>query len=116
MIVDSKGNPMSLDKNRLLIELSKTIRDINYDIINPSISTLNVEGLQPVLELVARARAEYLKTMHDLANSVGEGLPSAEQIGELKASRELFEEVLSGAQALEAAVERGYLDVATRKK
>ncbi|OUS26188.1 hypothetical protein A9Q99_19480 [Gammaproteobacteria bacterium 45_16_T64] len=107
---------MSLDKNRLLIELSKTIRDINYDIINPSISTLNVEGLQPVLELVARARAAYIKNMHDLATDVGDGLPNKKQLENLKASRELFEEVLSGAQALEAAVERGYLDVSSRKK
>ena len=33
---------MSIDKNRLLLEQSKTISDINYDIINPSISDRNL--------------------------------------------------------------------------
>lgn len=106
---------MSIDKNRLLLELSKTIRDINYDIINPSISALNVGELQPILELVARARAAYLKEMYDLANDVGDGLPSKQQMTKLVKAREMFEELLSAAQAVEAAVERGYLDVAGRQ-
>lgn len=107
---------MSLDKNRLLLELSKSIRDINYDIINPTISTLNVGELQPILELVARARAAYLKQMHDLAKDVGEGLPTQKQLDQLKESREMFEELLSGAQAVEVALERGYLDVDERQE
>ena len=106
---------MSIDKNRLLLELSKTISDINYDIINPSISALNVEGLQPILQLVARARAAYLKEMYDLANDVGDALPSKQQMTKLVKSREMYEELLSAAQAVEVAVERGYLDVEGRQ-
>ncbi len=110
---------MSIDRNRLLLELSKTIGDINYDIINPSISALNVEELQPILQLVARARARaraaYLKEMYDLANEVGDSLPSKQQMTKLIRSREMYEELLSGAQAVEVAVERGYLDVESRQ-
>ena len=102
---------MSIDKNRLLLELSKSIRDINYDIINPSISDVNMEELAPILEMVARSRAVYLTDMYDLAKNVGDGLPTKEQMLKLRESREMFEELLHAAQAVEVAVERGYLGV-----
>ncbi len=94
---------MSTENNRLLLELDKTIREINRRVINPEIPELNLEDLNPVMELVARARSIYLKELFDMA--------SPDQLKQLRYLRLSFEELREGAQALEAAIQRGYLDV-----
>jgi hypothetical protein len=102
---------MSTENNRLLLELDKTIREINRRVINPEIPELNLEDLNPVMELVARARSIYLKELFDMATVVGDGMPSPDQLKQLRYLRLSFEELREGAQALEAAIQRGYLDV-----
>jgi hypothetical protein len=51
---------MSTENNRLLLELDKTIREINRRVINPEIPELSLNDLNPIMELVARARSNYL--------------------------------------------------------
>lgn len=97
------------DNNRLLLELSKNLRDINYDILHPILPDLDIEDLEPVLRLVARARGAYIKEIFDLASVSKDELPSPEQIQQLKQLRETFEELLNGAQALETTLQRGYI-------
>lgn len=102
---------MSTENNRLLLELDKTIREINRRVINPEIPELNLEDLNPIMELVARARSNYLKELFDMATVVGDSMPSPDQLKQLRYLRLSFEELREGAQALEAAIQRGYLDV-----
>lgn len=103
---------MSVDNNRLLLLLEKAVRDTNRDILNPTIKALKIDDLTPVLELVARARADYLKELFDVAAEHPDNLPSEERIGHLKRHRERYQELVSASQALETAIERKYLDVA----
>ena len=104
---------MSQDKNRLLMEIEHAIRAINHQVINPQISELTIDDLRPVLYLVANARARYLKALVELgAHEQGaEGRPDAAQFDQLRRLREEYDELVSGAQALETAIQRGYLDV-----
>lgn len=99
------------DKNRLLLEIDKTIREVNRDVINPAIPELKVDDLRPAINLVARARAAYLSEFMQLADAASDGLPTLEQIKKLRYLHQTFEELVSGMQALQAAIERRYLDV-----
>lgn len=100
-----------MSNNRLLLELNKSIKDLNQSIINPEIKELKLQDLAPVIEMVARARAAYLKQMFEMANNLEGKPPSTEQLKRLQHLRVSFEEVSKGSQALETAIERGYLDV-----
>lgn len=100
-----------LDHNRLLLEIDNRIRELNRRIINPVIPELALDDLSPVLKLVAMARAAYLKELFDLAGVVGEQIPSPGQVTKLSHLRTTYEELVTGVQALESAIERGYLDV-----
>ncbi|MCW8932830.1 MAG: hypothetical protein OQL19_21645 [Gammaproteobacteria bacterium] len=100
-----------LDINRLLLQFEKAVREINREEINPKIPELKLEGLNPVVQMVARARARYLKGLFDLSNVLDGELPAPEQIKKLKSLRETYEELVEASKALETAIERGYLDV-----
>ncbi len=102
----------SLDNNRLLLEIDRSLRTLNQEIINPELPELTLDGLTPVLAMVARSRALYLKELLELSNIVKEGVPSPKQIAKLTNLRKSYEELAKASQALETAIERGYLDVA----
>ena len=101
----------SLDKNRLLLEMDKSISDLNREIINPAIPELQLKELQPVITLVAMARKEYLKALFDIAAECPSALPTPQQVARLAELRSSYEELLAGARAMETAIERGYLDI-----
>ena len=67
--------------------------------------------MRPVLCLVAPARARYLKALFDLGAGVQDGTPTDSQFAELKKLRVEYEELVTGAKALETALQRGYIDV-----
>ena len=104
---------MNQDINRLLMELERSMRTINHEVINPEITELTIDGLRPVLCLVANARARYLKALFDLGASEKEsgGRPTEAQFDELRQLRLEYDELVNGAKALETAIQRGYLDV-----
>jgi len=102
---------MPTDNKRLLLELDNAIREINRQVINPEIPELSLEDLHPVMELVAKARSNYLKRLFDITAAVDEEMPSTEQLKQLRLLRLTFEELREGSQALTTAIERGYLDV-----
>jgi hypothetical protein len=101
----------SSDNNRLLLEIDKSIRELNREVINPAIDKLMIDDLKPAMTLVARSRAEYLKELFDLASVVGDDLPSPDQITHLRKLRMTYDELVAAAKALNTAIERGYLDV-----
>ncbi len=100
-----------LDINRLLLQFEKAVREINREEINPRIPELKLSELNPVVQMVAKSRARYLKGLFDLASITGEHIPTPEQIKKLKVMREAYMELVEGSKALEVAIERGYLDV-----
>ncbi|MET0090485.1 MAG: hypothetical protein ABW068_10785 [Candidatus Thiodiazotropha sp.] len=101
----------SNDNNRLLLELDKALRELNREVINPVIPKVTISGMKPVMAMVARSRAEYLKELFDLSSVAGSDLPSPDQINHLRNLRLTYEELVAAAKALNTAVERGYLDV-----
>jgi hypothetical protein len=103
-------------KNRLLLEISNSKRCINQETINPEIPELTLDDLKPVMKMVAVARANYLQHLFSISKTAGDDGPSVDDIKRLKNLRLIYEELSSGAQALEAAIERGYLDVSQADK
>jgi hypothetical protein len=97
--------------NRLLLEISNGIRRINRETINPEIPELTLDGLKPVMQMVADARSRYLQQLFAVSKTAGEEGPSVDDIKRLKNLRLIYEELSSGARALQTAIERGYLDV-----
>ncbi len=89
-----------LDVKRLLMQLEKSIREINHDIINPEIAELKLNDLGPVVTMVAQARANYLKVLFEMANKSETERPDAAQINRLKQFRMTYEEQPKDAVAL----------------
>lgn len=103
---------MSTETNRLLMELERVMRNVNTEVINPRIPELHMDDLKPVLEIVAIARAEYLTGLFALPKDLQEDQPpSDDDIKKLRRLRVRYEELMEGAKALEAAIQRGYLDI-----
>ena len=102
---------MAVENNRLLLMIEKSLRDINRDTINPLFNELKIDDLTPVLNLVARARADYLKKLFEIAERHPDGLPTVDDINELKDIRMRYQELVTASQALETAIERNYLEV-----
>lgn len=98
------------DSNRLLLELEKLRRDVNREIMNPAIAELSVETMRPVITMAAQARRAYLQELISIAQLSPE-IPSHEQISMLARQREAYEELRAAVNALETAIDRGYLDV-----
>jgi hypothetical protein len=98
------------DSNRLLLELEKIRRDVNREIMNPSIPELSVDSIQPVITMAARARLSYLQELIEIAK-ISPDTPSHEQIAMLARRREAYDELRAAVNALETAINRGYLDV-----
>ena len=100
-----------LDVKRLLLQFEKSVREINREEINPEISELKLADLNPLILMVAHARARYLKALFDIANASSGDIPSPEQMKKLQQCRETYEELAEGSKAVEIAIEHGYLDV-----
>lgn len=107
---------MNQDINRLLLELERHMRSVNREIINPQITELTIDDLDPVLRLVADARARYLRAFFDLGAQVDGEPPSDAQVAELRRLRTGYEELMTAARELEQAIQRGYLDVTDSSK
>jgi hypothetical protein len=101
------------DNNRLLLVLERTITQLNRETINPVFPHIGVDDIAPVMNMVARSRAAYLKELFDIGEISGDSVPTPEQIHKLRQLRESYEELVHASQALETAIQRGYLDVKT---
>ncbi|WP_439101794.1 hypothetical protein [Congregibacter sp.] len=98
------------ESKRLLLELEKIRRDVNREIMNPAIPELSVEDIRPVITMASRARLSYLQELIDISK-ISREIPSHEQISMLARRREAYEELRAAVNALETAIDRGYLDV-----
>ncbi|WP_114418216.1 hypothetical protein [Marinospirillum perlucidum] len=102
---------MQTMKNRMLIELERIRKDINREVINPLVPELSLADLGPLLTMVANARAQYVKTLLDLAQSTEGEAPQVEQVQALRDQRFIFEELVAATNALETVIQREYMDV-----
>ncbi|PIW27111.1 MAG: hypothetical protein COW30_11475 [Rhodospirillales bacterium CG15_BIG_FIL_POST_REV_8_21_14_020_66_15] len=96
------------------MEMHDILRDINRTTIHELVPNLSVAELKPYFMLVAKARGTYIKRLVDLAHGL-DHLPSDEQVRELSLLRRSYDELIHGAQMIETAIERGYIDVEAEK-
>ena len=103
---------MAIQSNkRLLLELDKHRRDINKETINSSVDDLNLDKLMPVVDMVAKSRAAYISELMKLSNGGPDSSPSLKEMDQLREKRSEFEELVAATNALEVAIERGYVDI-----
>ena len=93
------------------MEIGRKIKTLNKEIIDPMIPELTLEQLTPVIKIVAQIRGAYLKELFDISTTVGDGTPTQDQIQRLRGYRVAYEEFVAASQAMETAIERGYLEV-----
>jgi hypothetical protein len=106
---------MDKNINRLLMQFEHLLRETNREFINPEIDELCINDLQPIVTLVAKSRASYLKHLYELSKKYDgtDDFPSAEELHRLRAYRNRFIELSDGAKSFEISIQRGYLDLKT---
>jgi hypothetical protein len=103
------------NKSRFMMGMEHVLREINHEIISPAIPNMSVENVVPLMITVARLRAEYLKFAFHLCDDRNEEHPTTEELAKLKHLRERFQEMLAVAKELEHCIDRGYIDLPTKK-
>ena len=102
------------DIGRARMQMHDILRDINRETIHDLVPNVSVAELTPYFKLVAKARGLYIKSLIDLAHGT-DNLPSEDQVRELNLLRRSYDELIHGAQMIETAIERGYIDVDKKK-
>jgi hypothetical protein len=105
------------DQEKMLLRFTKileeAIRHANHEVIDPMLPPINVKTVLPIAVMVAKLRGRYLQAAFELVDQKTDGMPTDEQIDKLRAHRVAFEEVMAASQALETAISRGYLELAS---
>jgi hypothetical protein len=103
------------DINRLLLSYEQLYRTANREFINPEIEALSIDDLKPIVNIVAKSRAAYLKHVYELGKKYegSDETPNAEELKKLKTLRLRFNELSEGSIAFETSIQRGYLDLKT---
>jgi len=101
------------DINRLMMQFKLMLQKANRDHINPEVEALSIEGMKPIVDLVARSRARYLKHVYQLCKKyqASDAFPSEDELQKLKSLRSCFLDLTDGAQSFEISIQRGYLDL-----
>ncbi len=100
-------------RNRKFIKLlEEAIRQSNHEVIDPMLPPLTIESILPIAIMVARLRGRYISETFKLVSSLGGGFPDKDQVAKLREYREAYEETQAASQALEQAIDRGYLELA----
>jgi hypothetical protein len=102
--------PQELQAQRQFVEqLQMAVAVANREVIHQQIPNLNRESFQMLAVMVARYRANYLEAALNLGRSPNQFDPML--LSDLKTKRELYEEGRQAFDALERAIERGYVDI-----
>lgn len=94
-------------QRQFLHELERSVREANRAIIHARIPELDQQRFVELAERVAQLRASYLECA--LAGMAG-GEPSV-PVAELRQHREAYEEATHAFDALQRAIERGYVEI-----
>jgi hypothetical protein len=92
-------------------EIERSIRSANREILHERIPELNQESFVRMAHHVAQLRASYLEA----ALSSEQDPPPADWVSRLREQREAFEEARAAFEALQRAIERGYVDIGLRE-
>ena len=95
-------------QRQFLEEMEKAVAIANREVIHRQIPNLTRETFQQLAVMVARYRASYLEAAIELCHASDPA--DAERLEELRQRRELFDEGRAAFEALERAIERGYVD------
>lgn len=95
------------------MELDKQRRDINREMINPTLAAVDIDTFLPVVSVCARARAAYIKCLMEIATNDSDEVCTYDQIEQLKQHRIAYDELVSAANALETLIKRDYVDVSS---
>lgn len=103
---------MPIENKKLLIELEHVMREMNRDTLNSLFGELTTEDVLPIMEMTAKARGNYMDELFSLSklSKQGQNL-NPELVKKLRFSRLIFDELVHAYQALDVAIEHGYLDV-----
>jgi hypothetical protein len=106
-------NPKDLAAQRqFLEEMEKAVAIANREVIHRQIPNLTRDTFQQLAVMVARYRAAYLEAAIKLCNAHDPA--DADRLADLRQRRELFDEGRFAFEALERAIERGYVDFGPR--
>ncbi len=97
--------------NRVLFMMETAVRQANRAILDPMVPELTPKSVQPIVDATARVRGEYLLALFKVAETAANGRPSPEAVKHLRDLRVAYDEMTHAYQALEHAIERGYLSV-----
>lgn len=99
--------------NRMMMHFEHLLRKTNREHINPQIQAISLADLKPIVNVVARCRASYLKHLFELCKKYDDSdqLPSTEELCELSELRSRFTDMSEGAKAFETCIQRGYIDL-----
>lgn len=93
--------------NRFLLEIESAIAKANREALKARVGTLTRSRMESLAAEVAEIRADYIHAAFN-AEWSEKGL----QASRLHEKRVLFSEAVAAFEALERAVERGYVDIA----
>jgi len=96
-------------QRQFLEQLNLSVAVANREVIHKQIPNLNQGTFQQLAVMVAKSRAEYLDAAIKLANSPGSC--DGDCLADLKRKREVYDEGRAAFEALERAIERGYVDI-----
>lgn len=96
-------------QRQFLEQLEMSIAVANREVIHQQIPNLNKATFQQLAVMVAKFRASYLAAAIKLADSPGSCDSGC--LADLKRKRELYDEGRAAFEALERAIERGYVDI-----
>lgn len=101
----------SIEVRRLRAELEHTFKNINREHIGASVGPVSRATFEQAAMQVATMRGRYLKTVLELGtNSEDQPVDSA-AIKRLQGLRLACNELMEGFEALQHALQRGYLDL-----
>jgi len=94
---------------KFLEDIEIAIFGANREVIHKAIPELDRERFMAFAVRVAEARARYAKTALEIV--ARSPVPSAEDIGRLKAAREAHDELLQAFEATQRLISRGYTNI-----
>jgi len=88
------------------------MKEVTRDTINPLFPELSLDDIKPIMDVVALARANYIKELFKCSEiSKNDKQITAETVKDLRADRLIYDELVEAYKVLDASIEHGYLDV-----
>ncbi|MBI3709097.1 MAG: hypothetical protein HY246_15680 [Proteobacteria bacterium] len=107
----SEESVLLVAHHRFLEEVERAIQAANREIIHKQIPELNKDAFYRLAITVAQMRAYYLEAALRAASFGAAAPASAEAFAGLRAHREKYEEARQAFEALQRAIEQGYVDL-----